>query len=294
MPIYAQKTRFGYKELSSEASEWSLATTHVILTWDEYLDYKDFINRLKSELQDAKYQSEQDLREAEQEYRDRYLHLKHNLEDEHKKNDTKVWLLHQGELAELKDAVVEKEKTIESLEEKIFDLEKQIELQKNQNQNFLRIARERGNHDRGVTPKKVHHGYLFMGSVQAVDRVQVPDPNDAWNDNVEQKIVWRTILQTPYTILLDIRSLATSIQTELFDSVLGEIGVNTDIQPENGTYPLDNDTDCIAYRWLFRAAKSGFWEVEIWTTSSVLVLEKNLPPKNDQRKAKGGEKNDNR
>ncbi len=292
MPIYAKKTKLGYYKELPEASEWSLATTHVILTWTEFMDYKDYIGKLKTKMQDIKDQSEHNLFEAEQEYKDRYLHLKKNLEEEHKKNDNKEWLRHQEEIQELKDLIKERDQKIDGLERKLSDLDEQVEIQKDQNRSFLRVAKERGNAERGVTPKKAHHGYLLLGSIQAIDRIQIPDPHDAWNTIAESKIVWKTTLQTPYPILLDIHSMATSIQAELFDTVLPEMGVSTSIRPVNGSYPLDA-RDCVAYRWMYRAsAKSGYWETEVWTTDPVIILERNLPPQSAPRKWKGGEKND--
>ena len=208
-----------------------------------------------------------------------------NLGREYSKKSTKEWSKYRDELSD-KDKIIEaREKDISDLNDRIVALEQDVETEKSLNANLLRIARERGNQERGVTPKKEHHGYVTVSSSQTIDRVQVPDPRISWKTELvtENRVVWKSVLQTPYSVLLPIDSIASTIHDDLMLKVLGEMGVDTWTECENGCYPED-DTECVMYRWQFRTSRDGYWEVEIWTTGPVIILERNLVRKQDAKK----------
>lgn len=266
----------GYKPAGK--STRAIGVTHVIMPAEEY---DGMIKKYEDEI----YHKEHALWEEQERHREEITSLRRNLGREYSKKSTEEWSKHRDELSD-KDKIIEaREKDISDLNDKIVALEQDVETEKSLNANLLRIARERGNQERGVTPKKEHHGYIIISSSQTNDRVQIPDPRISWKTELvtESRVVWKSVLQTPYSVLLPIDSIASTIHDDLMLKVLGEMGVDTWEECENGCYPEDGDT-CIMYKWTFRTSREGYWEVEIWTTGPVIILERNLVRKQDAKK----------
>ena len=276
MPEFVKKTLTGYRPAGK--STLAIDVTHVIMPAEEY---DGMIKKYEDEI----YHKEHELREEQERHREEITSLHRNLGREYSKKSTKEWSKYRDELSD-KDKIIEaREKDISDLNDRIVALEQDVETEKSLNANLLRIARERGNQERGVTPKKEHHGYVTVSSSQTIDRVQVPDPRISWKTELvtENRVVWKSVLQTPYSVLLPIDSIASTIHDDLMLKVLGEMGVDTWTECENGCYPED-DTECVMYRWQFRTSRDGYWEVEIWTTGPVIILERNLVRKQDAKK----------
>ena len=279
MPEFVKRTLTGYKPAGT--STLSVNVTHVLMPVGEY---DDMVKKHRDEI--SKW--ERILQKERDRHNNELSNLRRGLEKEYSQKMTKEQSKHRDELSDKDKTIKAREKDISDLTEKVQTLEQDVLTEKSQNANLLRIARERGNQDRGVTPKKEHHGYIMVSSSQTVDRVQVQDPKVSWKTEliIESRIVWKTVLQTPYSILMPIDTIASTIHDELMLKVLGEMGVDTWVECGNGCYP-ENGNTCVMYKWTFRTSRDGYWEVEVWTTGPVMILERNLMPKSSQTNRKG-------
>lgn len=276
MPEFVKKTLAGYKPAG--ASTLSADVTHVLMPVSEY---NDMMKKHRDEL----FKWECNLQKEQERHRDELSDLRRRLEKEYSQKATREWSKHRDELYN-KDKVIEaRDEEITHLKKKIQDLEQDVLTEKSQNTHFLRIARERGNQDRGITPKKEHHGYIFVSSSQTTERVQVSYARGSWEADrmTVSKSVWKTVLQTPYSILLPIDAIGGTIHDDLMWKVLGEMGVDTWTECENGVYP-DDDSVCVMYKWIFRTSREGYWEVEVWTTGPVIIREPNLLRKQEGKR----------
>lgn len=278
MPEFVKKTLTGYRNAGD--STLAIDVTHVIMSAEEY---DGMIRKYEDEIS----QKERSIQKERERYESEITNLRRNLEREYAQKTAEEWNKHRDALYEKEKIIKAKDREISALIERIQVLEQDIETAKSLNENLLRIARERGNQNRSITPKKEHHGYITISSSQTIDRVQIPDPRTSWKTELvtENRVVWKSVLQTPYSVLLPIDSIASTIHDELMLKVLGEMGVDTWTECENGCYPVDDRT-CIMYRWLFRTSRDGYWEVEVWTTGPVTILESNLMPKKRSEEAK--------
>ncbi len=91
-------------------------------------------------------------------------------------------------------------KELKELYSKVLD---ELNAEQKKNANFLRISKERANADRGLTPKKKHHGYIELYREQTeLTRAVKQKISSGFNSRVVAiKIgfsVWRYNFQTPY------------------------------------------------------------------------------------------------
>ncbi len=271
MAEFVKKTALGYKRVSDDA--WTPSVTHVIETWEEYFERQRYIQSLISD-------KESTLSKTGEKHRDEIAKIKKDLEKKQCEDKRKILREHDAELTKKEKVINEQNRIIAELQNCVQKKDEDVETWKSQNTNLIRIARERGNQSRGITPKKLHHGYLTISSGQTFDRVQIKDPSWERDTITISKLVWKTVIQSPYSVLMPIDTISKTILGELAESVFTEMGIETSIVAENGEYPKypDDERECIVYKWLFRTSRSGYWEIEIWTTGAVIILERNLPP----------------
>jgi hypothetical protein len=132
------------------------------------------------------------------------------------------------------------QQTKAELSDQITAAEADAEKYKDLNANLLRICKERANASRGLHPKKTHPGYVIKSSRQAI-RV------DYDGRRRKETEVWRTLVETPYTI-----NLASN-------HVLDNIDINC--LKFTGTYYND-------YR-LIKDYKAKLWDFEIDTINEI-------------------------
>lgn len=148
------------------------------------------------------------------------------------------------------------------------------ETAKNKNNNLIRIMRERANAKRGLTPKKTNPGYMVLSSEQYDYRYK---PEDA--RNVATVRIWRTVLQSPYDATIPIKQARDDIEQELHDEVLGQMRFRWMEQKEYAVikYTDENGVEREGnnlFKWTYKANyKSGFWEVVLYHTKSIIVPE---------------------
>lgn len=161
------------------------------------------------------------------------------------------------------------------------------------NSNLLRIARERANANRGITPKKEHNGYLVLSSRQWIERYEHELTSAEYAEmpisfrrnhlypctTSKAATTWKSILQTPYDASLPLSCIQSKIEnTDLWDNdILDDLGCPQMNSSElNGSYGIFEDNEgneCNGlYRWVYIANyRTGFWEMELYTTQSLTV-----------------------
>lgn len=180
---------------------------------------------------------------------------------------------------------------IAQLKEKLEAAEQAVQNEKDLNKNLIRIMTERSNQKRGIKPKKEHDGYVVLDSRQwkqkyTVETWDTEDHETRYANNrgaaikkgylrIERREenVWRSIVQTPYDASIELDQIRGRVENELGE-VLTSIGCERRLKPGyNGTYYDFGDKNGL-YKWQYRANyKSGFWEIEIYTTKSIYVPE---------------------
>lgn len=80
------------------------------------------------------------------------------------------------------------------------------------NENLLRISRERANAARKLKPKKEHTGYVVVFSEET------EHPYRDGNENVKRALLWKTVIQSPYTVDLP----AAQAQRQILEELLRE------------------------------------------------------------------------
>lgn len=197
------------------------------------------------------------------------------------------------------------QKALQKVEQTEQALAKQINL----NHNLKRIARERANSDRGITPKKEHDGYLVLSSRQWKERYMydlTEEEYKAMPDEFKRKHsypcseqrtadVWKSVIQTPYDASIPIGQIGPIIEMDdlWVGGILADLGCVKMLESEyNGIYDdfgINEDGYGIngLYKWVYVANyKSGLWEMEIFTTKSLRVPPHRRPEPIGRKKPK--------
>ena len=175
-------------------------------------------------------------------------------------------------------------------------LQNQIEL----NDNLKRIARERANAARKIPCKKQHDGYLVLSCRQWTEHYlhelseeeYAEKPVEFRNSHsfpcLEHKTaqVWKSILQTPYDANIPLYNIQELIEeNDLWDKgILKDVGCTQMNESSiNGYYQVftqkEGSKECNGlYKWSYIANyRSGFWEMELYTTQCLQVPENRRP-----------------
>lgn len=174
-------------------------------------------------------------------------------------------------------------------EQNIIEREQAISGKLASAQNVYRIMRERANAARGITPKKQHDGYLVLGSRQWEEKYQsvVAGKRMQCSD-----IVWKSVLQSPYSAGIPIDQIRDLIEGNLRDSIAGDLGCDYMVESkQNGRYKSTKDKmGCERnglYKWTFQANyRSQLWEVDIYTMKDIFVKESRRPPQQQKKSIK--------
>lgn len=276
--------------------------TEVRLTADEYADMWKRIHAAERATKEAEAAGERKLNELRRSANKQIAQYETEANERAASREKAADLARQA--AEQKAAVAQA--TAEEMRE-------EVKRANYLNGNLKRIARERANAARGITPKKEHDGYLVLSSRQWTEHYQV----DEWDtdahkqdyDTPEKRAtaikckylkvvsktadVWKSVLQTPYDASLALNQIRGLVEDDdLWDGgVLQDIGCPAMCQNKNNGIYQDfgkNDDGYEInglYKWKFVANyKSGFWEVEIFTTKSLQVPQHRRPPKRTNKK----------
>ena len=190
----------------------------------------------------------------------------------------------QRQLKKYKDDVrADADRRVERAEERAFvaeaekrDLEEALSQQRNLNDNLKRIAKERADAKRGLTPKKERSGYIVLFSSQYRERYR--------NDEGEKLVAntWKSVLQTPYDATLPLEQIKDDVWDELLHQILYPMGFRRvqDLD-KNGEYKSWHDDEeelCGLYRWDYKSNyRTGLWEITLYHTKSLSVPEEYRP-----------------
>lgn len=280
MAKYMKKNSLGLLVESSD-SILNSDTVEIRMSIDEYQNLLDQIQSLQKELNEANENLILAKKQAEQETKEKLQYFK-------EKSTHKMFELQKEANAKIKSALNAKEIAEEQLQN-------QIEL----NENLKRIARERANAARNITPKKTHDGYLVLSCRQWTEHYLHKLSEEEYAEKpVEFKRthsypcseyrtaqVWKSLLQTPYNSSLALSSIKTVIEeNDLWEQgILEELSCpRMNESSINGYYQKFTDQDGVEVNGLFRwnyiaNFKSGFWEMELYTTQCLQVPEYRRP-----------------
>lgn len=242
----------GYKPVAGGQTDPEC--THVILEKKEYETLLREITAAKQEASAAKYGAERAIAEA-------------------KRNAAYT----------AQQATEEARQDVEHMEAALGAERAESAHQRALNANLLRIVKERANADRKLKPKKEHTGYVVVFSGEKEHRYK--DGNRRW----KKKLLWETVIQSPYTVDHPEREARKQITDELIredeagSCMIYRIGIG-------GFYPgsyadmIDDRNWCaepgkfnIMLQPQFRANfRSGYWEVVFLHTKPLGVVPKDM------------------
>lgn len=220
--------------------------------------------------------------------------------------------------AELQRVKSEMAKQREKAKADLAAKEEEVRQAQGLNENLLRIARERANASRCISPKKKHDGYLVLSSRQWTEHYTHtltdeeynaldPEIRDAHSQPYNDRrtvTTWKSVLQTPHNASLPLEQIRDLIEErELRDGgVLSDIGCqllladgNEDGRRIDFDTVWDDREKNLLYRWQYRANfKSRLWEIDIYTTKGLTVPEDRRPSlrnaKTTEKSGKGRKK----
>ena len=257
MSEFVKKTMMGYKEVPGGYidQEWS----HVIMSRREYEQHNREISEARQEALNAKYNAEREIQRA---------------------RDTA-----QYQIAEVEETAA---KTISGLESALAAERKESALQRDLNENLLRMAKERSNVDRKLKPKKEHTGYVVLTSTEKECRYR--DGNRRWYT----VMLWETVMETPYSVELGLEEVRRLLD-ELFQAdengvrLIHKIGITVDYP--DGYEELIYDKKWRENYWQYNVMlerrlkanyRAGYWEIIFMHTKplSGVPMDMRLPPTN--------------
>ena len=173
-------------------------------------------------------------------------------------------------------------------EQNVAEREQAISGQLASAQNVYRIMRERANAARGIVPKKQHDGYLVLSSRQWKERYSaiVNGKKTQYSANV-----WRSVLETPYDVTMTADQINQQVENDL-RKITSDIGCHCMVsEKDNGRYKngmekIENSREKnVLYKWdLMANFRSSLWQLEIYTTQSLIVPESRRPVQKQSRK----------
>lgn len=148
------------------------------------------------------------------------------------------------------------------------------------NQNLLRIAKERANADRGLTPKREHSGFVILSSQEK----ELTYTQSGMRKTAEG---WETTIQTWFSVDFTAEQVSEEVDRLLFDEdewLIGKIGIDSLyldgyekllVDRESAGYLDGNCVVKIKHRANFR---TGYWEVVLVHTKQLGVVPPELRP----------------
>lgn len=281
MAKYMKKNSLGIL-VESENQHINSDILEIRLTVAEYQNLLNQIQDLQLEVKIANENMILTKKQLTQEYEEKLQYFK-------EKTAQKMFELQKEANAKIKSALDAKEAA-----------EEQLQNQRELNINLKRIARERANAARNITPKKTHDGYLVLSSRQWTEHYMCELSEEEFAERsvefrnshsfpcLEHKTaqVWKSILQTPFDASIPLYNIQELIEeNDLWNKgILKDIGCTQMNESSiNGYYQVftqkEGSKECNGlYKWSYIANfKSGFWEMELYTTKCLQVPEYRKP-----------------
>lgn len=254
MGDFVKKTIVGYKSLDGGYSDPEC--THVIMTKEEYDEILEEQRAANLAAVNAKNNAEKKIQKAQREA------------------DRKA-----------QKAAEDAQKAIEEIRGELEGERAESAHQRALNENLLRVAKERANADRGIRPKKEHTGYAVASSGEKEYRYK--DGNNHWR----KKLLWETVIQSPYTVDMPEAVARRQIMAELLNEdgerLIDRIGIDTVYR---GSYAAMRDDYEWCQAWLkdpgqynimlqpsFRANfRAGYWEIVFFHTKPLGIVPREM------------------
>jgi len=216
-------------------------------------------------------------------------------EDEYNKNERKIWNLedtvkklerdYKSAIERYKyDADSKIAEIQEQADERVAEAHAKTEKHKiradsfeNINKNLIRIATERANAQRGLTPKKQHVGYILLSIDEYVYNCECHD-SDSNKTKTMKLPCFRIRFQSPYQISFDLDSVKDLIYNDLLKKLCAMIGVNSVYNKG-----IDGCSDDVIQKiwsrkenFIFKTSHKAnflksFWEVEYLSRDMITV-----------------------
>lgn len=234
---------FGYRDPKPDED-----FTDVIYTAKEYNDNIRKISGLEDE-----------IRKWERDYNSSIAHYKKSANDK---------------IAEIKAQADER---IAEAQTKMNEYKDRVDSLENIKKNLIRIATERANAQRGLTPKKQHIGYIFLSVDEYVFNCEYTLYRSS-KTKIMQIPCFRIRLQSPYKVSFALDSARDMIQDDLLETLCEKIGVDSvygkgivGIGEEELREILKREENFI-FKTQYKANfQKGFWEVEYLARDMVII-----------------------
>lgn len=304
---FLKKSLAGYKEVEEGNQEL------YAFDEEEYRSLEKMLNDSDKRCQDLEEQlvkSEVELGVSEssiEALKSQLSSLKREANDKLSKQNDKITKLNKM-IDSFENEVDEKDNKIRILEERLQlsetsweetceEYREEREYFERKADNLERICRERSNAARGITPKKEHDGYIVTESrewVEKCDYVFTAEDYDVMDEEwkikhpikgkapytfIENEPVWKSVVQTPHSVDLELDILKESIREDGFEDdgvIFEDLNIRfTAIGDDNASwfniFTAWEDYN-VLYKWNFKANyKTGLWEMEIFTTKQITV-----------------------
>ena len=192
MGYFVKKSSFGLKPVTfSTNTEINVYDTDgYYLSPDEYVNIQQTLSRQKEKIVQLQQEKEQEEQKLLDYYQNAFQRVK-------KEYSNKL----SGELQHIREKNIQPS---EEYEKQLFIVKTQLEELQTQltkakqygtdqetlNKNLLRILKERANAERGIIPKKQHHGYIILCSQQLIkkDNIKCSEAVTAWKTQIRHLI----------------------------------------------------------------------------------------------------------
>lgn len=254
MGFYAKKNLMGFKEVDESEADYYIQEI------GEYRITTMEIEDLKAKLRKATKESSSAQRRQKESYEKEIAELEEQAE------------LRIQEAQEKSDEMCGQLETVKEEVKRLEDM----------NADLKRIARERANQLRGITPKKEHDGYIVLRSEEWKEKWIEPASGKSKKTIRKEADVWKSVIQTPVDASIPLKEVEADMIKSI-RSVLDEMGCGWCVKKGSMGYSESwKDSQKypnVLYRWKFRADyKAGLWEADVYTTNSLVVPEHRRPP----------------
>lgn len=291
MPKFMRRGSLGRLVETDDAADPDLE--EVRLTVEECRRLQRLISSYKQEVAEAKEDGDAREKAAREAGRARARSAREEADRRCREYERQADAEAMRKVSETQAALAEAERRTAQVEAERDRIAGDLERQKGLNWSLKRIATERANAQRGLTPKKRHNGYVVLHSSQYRQKHRVGGGEDGGDggkggtSHNEYANVWHTVIQTPYEARLPLDFIEYEIWHDLWDSVLPQLGCRYMQEYEdNGEYRTWTAKDengeekevCGLYKWSYSANfKAGLWEVDLYHTKELKVPMEYLP-----------------
>lgn len=206
--------------------------------------------------------------EYEKDVVDRIENLQNEIRNLKKEHEKKIEDNKNAANKKIADVKSQAEKQVNEAKTEAEEYKGRANSFENINKNLIRIATERANAKRGLTPKKEHIGYLFLNVEQI-----------SYKFGKEEFLCYRVRLQSPYEINFD----ETSAKDLILNDFVNKFGINIGIAAwyANNYFNVSNDEtkkiwngkDNFIFKAFYKANFiKGFWEVEYLVRFAVNII----------------------